>query len=153
MAIVHQEGTSVRQFIVGVIGATMGLMILTGCLSVSSSSSNSDSAGSIGQTVRDGKFEFLVTNVDTTKPGVIAVHLKVTNIGDEAQIWSSGNQKLLVDGKEFDSDLFESSESYETLNPGLGVDAVVGFKVPPGTVPDAIELHDSMFSQGVKVRL
>ena len=78
----------------------------------------------------------------------------MTNIGDESQFWAFGNQKLLAGGKEFDSDMFESSGStMEDLNPGLGVEAVLGFKVPPGTVPGAIELPNSMFSQGVKVEL
>jgi uncharacterized protein DUF4352 len=72
--------------------------------------------------------------------GLVRVHLTVTNIGDESQFWSSGSKKLLARGKEFDSDMFEGSESMEDLNPGLGVDAVLGFKIPPGTVPEAIEL-------------
>ncbi|CAN5682650.1 hypothetical protein BH10ACT9_BH10ACT9_18150 [soil metagenome] len=91
--------------------------------------------------------------MDTSQPGLVFVHVDVTNIGDKAQHWSAGNQKLLVGGKEFESDSWESDNDFEELNPGLGVQSVIAFKVPPGTVPDAIELHDSMFSEGVTVNL
>lgn len=57
-------------------------------------------------------------------------------------------KKLLAeDENEYDSDLFASSaDTMEALNPGLGLD------VPPGTVSDAVKLHDSMFSQGVSLQ-
>lgn len=142
-----------RQLVVGIVAVALGLMFIPGCTSLSASSGKSSAVASIGQAVRDGKFEFVVSKVDTGTPGIVSVHLKVTNIGNESQMWSSSGQKLLVDGKEFDADMFESKDSIETLNPGLGVDAVLGFKVPPGTVPEAIELHDSMFSEGVRVNL
>jgi hypothetical protein len=132
----------------------LAAVLLAGCSTSSSGTGSQSGVGRIGQPVRDGKFEFVVNKVDTTStPGIVQVHLTVTNIGDESQMWSSSSQKLLVGDKEYDSDLFEGSEGIEDLNPGLGVDAVLGFKVPPGAVPDAIELHDSMFSQGVKVNL
>lgn len=133
--------------------------MLTGCSMDSNDSGgsggadSSGSAASIGQPVRDGKFEFVVTKVDNLG-GVINVHLQVTNIGNEAQYFSSGNQKLLAGGKTFESDMWESSgTTMDELNPGLSAQGVLAFKVPPGTVPDAVELHDSMFSQGAKVNL
>jgi hypothetical protein len=40
------------------------------------------------------------------------------------------------------------------LNPGLGIaNTMVAFDVPVGSVPDAIELHDSAFSGGATVSL
>lgn len=139
-----------------IFGALLAVLLLSSC-STGASSTKSDTSvptAGIGSPVRDGKFEFVVKSVDTSDPGLIHVHLTVTNIGSEAQHWSSGNQKLLSGGKEFESDLWETEgSSMDELNPGLSAEAVLGFKVPPGTVPDAIELHDSMFSQGATVSL
>jgi hypothetical protein len=39
------------------------------------------------------------------------------------------------------------------LNPGFSATITVPFDVPVGTVPDAIELHNSAFSGGVKASL
>ncbi len=39
------------------------------------------------------------------------------------------------------------------INTGNRVEAKVAFDVPEGTQPSTIELHDSAFSGGVKVRL
>ncbi|WP_082614561.1 DUF4352 domain-containing protein [Mycobacterium sp. Root265] len=140
-----------------VVAALLAMVLLSSCSMSTSSSTKSDTAASsagIGTPVRDGKFEFTVTKVDTTDPNLVRVHVEVTNIGNEAQHWSSGNQKLLAGGKEFESDMWESEgSSMDELNPGLSASAVLAFKVPPGTVPDGIELHDSMFSQGATVNL
>jgi hypothetical protein len=139
-----------------IVVALLVALLLSSCsMATSSTKSGSSSAtAGIGTPVRDGKFEFVVSKVDTTDPALIRVHLQVTNIGNEAQHWSSGNQKLLAGGKKFESDLWETEgSSMDELNPGLSTDAVLGFKVPPGTVPDAVELHDSMFSQGATVNL
>ena len=139
-----------------IVVAVLAALLLSSCSmdTASTKSESSTASAGIGAPVRDGKFEFVVSKVDTTDPQLIRVHIKVTNIGDKAQHWSSGNQKLLAGGKEFESDLWETEgSSMDELNPGLSADAVLGFKVPPGTVPDAIELHDSMFSQGATVSL
>ena len=39
------------------------------------------------------------------------------------------------------------------INPGNSIQVQVAFDVPPGTQPAELELHDSMFSGGVKLRL
>lgn len=144
------------QLLARVIIALLAAFLLSSCSTAPSStgSDTSASTASIGTPVRDGKFEFVVTKVDSADPNLIKVHVEVTNIGDKAQHWSSSNQKLLAGGKEFESDLWETEgSSMDELNPGLSTQAVLGFKVPPGTVPDGIELHDSMFSQGATVSL
>src|SRR5690606_4017864 len=64
-------------------------------------------ASGIGTPVRDGKFEFTVTSVETGVPSVgdqylsqeaqgqyVLVHMTVKNIGDEAQMFTGGNQQL-----------------------------------------------------------
>lgn len=149
------------------------VMLLTGCGTVTTSGRTSSTAdkpaAGIGTPVRDGKFEFVVTSVDrsttagdlsnefmqsTAQGEYINVHLSVKNIGNEAQSYFASNQKLIVDGKKFDAaSILGVNGDGDSLNPGLGVDTVVSFDVPPGTVPGSIELHDSAFSGGAMVKL
>jgi hypothetical protein len=35
----------------------------------------------------------------------------------------------------------------------VSINTIVSFDIPPGTVPDYLEVHDSMFSGGAKIRL
>ncbi len=126
----------------------------------------------VGSAVRDGKFEFVVTGVDapvttigadsfweaTARGEFIVVHVNVTNVGNEARGFFGVNQKLIDDkGREFESNWGAGQALNDdidgTLNPGLTVSAAIAFDVPPGTVPAAAELHDSMFSGGAKVAL
>lgn len=125
----------------------------------------------IGSPVRDGKFEFTVTKMEkharvgndllgTDAQGVfLLVNVTVKNIGNEAQAFTSMAQKLRADGKEFEADagaaiyLKDSKSLYEKINPGNSVQGVVLFDIPKDLTPEAIELHDSMFSQGVTVAL
>jgi hypothetical protein len=39
------------------------------------------------------------------------------------------------------------------MNPRFTINVAVPFDIPPGTNPTVIELHESAFSRGVKVRL
>ncbi|WP_113699200.1 DUF4352 domain-containing protein [Nonomuraea lactucae] len=125
----------------------------------------------IGTEVRDGKFAFTVTKVEkrarvgsellgTDAQGVfLLVHITVENIGDEAQAFTSTAQKLHAGGKEYEADagaaiyLKDSKSLYEKINPGNNVKGVVLFDVPKNLKPETLELHDSVFSDGVKVSL
>ena len=128
----------------------------------------------IGDAVRDGKFEFVVTRLDcsrttlggsflssTAQGKYCVVSLTVKNIGDEAQLFSGGNQKAYdAKGATFSNDggaEFYANESNETflndINPGNKVSGKVVFDVPKATELTAIELHDSIWSRGVKVTL
>ncbi|MEU6712348.1 DUF4352 domain-containing protein [Nonomuraea sp. NPDC046802] len=125
----------------------------------------------IGSKVRDGKFEFTVTKMErqarvgndllgTEAQGVfLLVHVTVENIGDEAQAFTSAAQKLHADGKEYEADsgaaiyLKNSKSLYEKINPGNSVQGVVLFDIPKDLKPETIELHDSIFSDGVRVSL
>jgi hypothetical protein len=132
-----------------------------------SSSSDTQAAPGIGAPVRDGKFEFVVLSVDQSKTAgsaddpstaqgeYINVHLSVKNTGNEAQSYYASNQKLIINGKKFDAaSIMGAPGDGNNLNPGLGIDStVVSFDVPAGAAPDAVELHDSAFSGGVKVSL
>ena len=110
-----------------------------------------------GVPVRDGKFEFIVRGVSNAR-GYVTVIMKVTNVGNEAQTFFPQNQKLIdVAGRTFDADTMAvydfNTEGIVELNPGLGMEVAVPFKAPAGTQFSAVELHDSAFSAGVKVRI
>ena len=118
-------------------------------------------AAPVGSSVRDGKFEFEVLGVDrsASKEGVFSskaakgeffiVHLRVTNIGDDARSFFASNQHLIVNGNKYDATTSITDENWmEDINPGLSIEANVTFDIPPGATPEAIEVHDSMFSGG-----
>ncbi|PKW25712.1 DUF4352 domain-containing protein [Phycicoccus duodecadis] len=126
-----------------------------------------------GSKVRDGKFEFVVSGM---KCGIASVgdtyfntkaqgqfcrlSVKVTNIGDEAQSMFADNQ-VAFDSKnrKFSADSGasiydgDSKVLWEEINPGNTVTGSVFFDVPKGTKLTKVELHDSLFSGGVEVRL
>lgn len=122
-----------------------------------------------GSEVRDGKFAFVVTQVDppvksvgndflgTTAQGeFILVRIDVTNTSDRPQSYSGGNQKLIdAQGREFTNDteaeIYLNDDVYTDINPGNKFSVTLAFDVPVGTWPAALEFHDSMFSGGVRV--
>lgn len=126
-------------------------------------------APGIGSPVSDGKFEFVVTSVDrskvagdpsnkylqeTAKGEFVNVRIRVTNTGNAARMFSASNQKLIIGGSQYTAtSLLGVPGDDENINPGLTVESVASFDVPPGAVPDAIVLHDAMLSGGVKVSL
>ena len=91
----------------------------------------------------------------------VVVRVNVRNIGYDSRSLSA-TDLFLVDatGKRFaTSSAISSMAGAETvflhkINPGQSVtNAPVLFDVTPGTVATSIELHDSMTSRGVQVRL
>ncbi|MFD5178760.1 DUF4352 domain-containing protein [Nocardia sp. NPDC058379] len=130
------------------------------------------SVAPVGSEVRDGKFGFVVTAVDPPVASVgdneflksdaqgeyILVHVDVTNTAGEPQTYFGSNQKLIDDqGREFANDTSAeinlNTDLSAGINPGNKKSVVIAFDVPKGTVPAAIEFHDSMFSNGVRVAL
>jgi hypothetical protein len=126
----------------------------------------------IGDPVRDGKFEFVVTEIeqpgDSYDPddvledeanGVwLIVHMTVENIGAEAQTFFADNQQMLWNDVKYEASGFTwNGTNIEELNPGIKLDAIVMFDVPEtipeGGVGTVLELHDSAFSGGVLVYL
>jgi hypothetical protein len=125
--------------------------------------------------VRDGKFEFRVLGMtraaqagDLSNPYMIAkaqgefiiLTLSVQNIGDEPQSYFGDNQKLIdASGREYGADseagmwMNEQGGIMSDINPGNSIQVKAAFDVPPGTQPAELEVHDSMFSGGAKVRL
>lgn len=130
-------------------------------------------AQGIGTAVRDGKFEFTVTSVETGVPSVggeflseqaqgqyVLVHMTVTNIGDEAQMFDGSSQELTdTVGRTHSSDgsaaiyLGDANSFLTDINPGNSVEGTVVFDIPADAVPASIDLHDSFFSGGVEVAL
>jgi hypothetical protein len=133
-------------------------------------------AAPAGSAVRDGKFEFRVLKIASAKTvsnptgnpymtakaqGVfIVVTLSVTNIGGEPQNYFGQNQKLKdTSGREYgvssEADMYVNTEvsALGEINPGNSIQVNVPFDVPPNTSVAELELHDSMFSGGVSVRL
>lgn len=139
----------------------------------SSGSSPAPAAASVGQEVRDGKFAFTVTSVDTSdiagdpsnqfervqaQGKFINVQMTVVNTGDRPQTFSASDQKLIAGGKQFgpnnEAALWTHSWNVE-INPGNSIPAVISFDVPPGSAATGgvLELHDSALSGGAKVNL
>ena len=118
----------------------------------------------IGQEVRDGKFAFTVTNVSRAptvgatqaRGEFVIVAMNVKNTGDQPQDYFSSNQKLFdTAGRQFAADSMAISKDsmVVNLNPGFDLNVKVPFDVPVGTTLATIEVHDSAFSDGAKVRL
>jgi hypothetical protein len=128
-------------------------------------------ADSVGQPVRDGNFEFVVTGIDrgpvvadpefpelqkTAAGEYIFVNMKVTNVGTEPQTFFASFDTLSDGSTEFTSDdeaWIYLGNTLADLNPGDSIDTAVVFDVPVGTDPESIELHDGPFSEGVTVGL
>jgi Domain of unknown function (DUF4352)/Protein of unknown function (DUF2510) len=131
-------------------------------------------APQLGQAVRDGKFSFTVTAVkcgiaqvgtsefltQKAQGQYCRVSLKVANIGNEAQTMFANNQYLFdTKARKFSADptanLYDDSAKlmFEEINPGNSIKGYVFFDVPKGTKVSKLELHDSMLSGGIDVRL
>lgn len=128
----------------------------------------------VGTKVRDGKFEFTVTSVKCgiAKVGTneylekkaqgqyCAVTMLVANIGDEPQSMFADNQyaydskdrKLSADSEASIYDE-KSKVLWEEINPGNSVTGKVYFDLPKAEKISKLELHDSMFSGGVDVKV
>lgn len=124
--------------------------------------------------VRDGKFEFVVNGVETgisalgdnpylakeAQGQFVIVTMTVSNISDQPKSLSPSDQKLVDEqGRTFGPDtsaalnLDSDVPIWDKINPGNTVTMPVVFDMPVDAVPTAIELHDSMFSNGVTVSL
>lgn len=129
----------------------------------------------LNEPATDGKFEFTVASVECGKSTVGAnqylqktaqgqfclLNVTVKNVGDQAQTFDSSNVSLYdASGAKFSADATasnyanpDSSTFLNQINPGNSVTAVVVFDVPKDKTPVTAELHDSVFSTGVKVTL
>lgn len=136
-------------------------------------SADEPKAAGLGDPVRDGKLEFTVTKIETGVAEIgdeffgkkaqgqfLLVHVKVENIGDEAQTFFGENVTALdADKREFSADteaaiyLDESNSFVNEINPGNTAEGIVVFDVSKDTKITTLELHDSFFSGGVTVKV
>jgi hypothetical protein len=134
---------------------------------------NRDGSGGVGDTVRDGRFEFVVKQVQcgqhkvgddvlgkTADGQFCFVTLTVRNVGTEAWAFSDIDQKgFTAEGREFQSD-FEAgiyanrnNDVDSVLGPGKEIQTVVVFEIPASAQLAKVELHESAFSHGVIVNV
>ncbi|MFI8775335.1 DUF4352 domain-containing protein [Gordonia sp. NPDC062954] len=143
--------------------------------SASGDDNDGESSAGLNTPVRDGKFEFVVSNVEGGLAEVgeneflreqaqgqfVIVSMSVKNISDEPQSFDPSSQKLKdTEGRTFEPDTTaqialggSDVPVWDNINPGNAVDVKVVYDMPQGAVPASIELHDSMFSGGVEVSL
>lgn len=135
--------------------------------------SEAPAAPGVGSPVADGKFQFTVTSIEAGVPHIgdatfgvdaqgqfLLLHVTVMNVGDAAQYFDSGSQKLLDgQGRTHSADssaaiyLPDSNSFLTSINPGNTVEGIVVFDIPADATPASVELHDSPFSGGVSVTL
>lgn len=131
----------------------------------------------LNEAARDGKFEFVVKSVECGKSEVVSpesdalrqkaqgqyclMTVTVKNIGNEQQFFSASDQKLLnASNQQYTADstatLYNGGSNQQLLaqiNPGNSVEGVLVFDIPADQTAVTAELHDSAFSDGVKVSL
>ena len=134
---------------------------------------NAPAGARIGQAVRDGKFEFTVRSLTCGVKSVgsdvlgkkaqgqfCLAALTVKNIGNQAQTLDDSGQVAYDEaGRKFSADAEASlyanngtSTFLNEINPGNAVAGTVVFDVPSGTKLTTLELHDSLFSGGARVK-
>ena len=175
----------VRNTLLIIVGSLAALIIIvsvaTGGGGGSSPPSNSGPAAApassqpgLGDKVRDGKFQFVVTAVTYTRQagdsllGVTAqghfavLHVTVTNIGTQTQTLDDSAQYVYdAAGRQFsasaEADIYLNKAGnapfLQDINPGNSVTGLIAFDMPRHDRPVKAELHDSMFSGGVTVSL
>lgn len=160
--------------IIGVISSAAGGS-KSSTSSTKSSTTKAATTAKVGQAANDGKFEFTVSSVQCGQTSVgsnqyltktaqgqyCLLNVSVKNIGDQAQSLLSSNQYLLnASGQKYSADdtatLYNAPNGtswYNDINPGNSVTGAIVFDVPKDQTPTTAELHDSAFSNGVKVNL
>ena len=129
-------------------------------------------APGFGDSVLDGQFEFIVTELACGESELAngflraqaqgqfcVLDLSVTNIGDEPRHFADGLQKAYgPDGDQYAADTHagvvvngSGAAVWNVINPGNAVQAKVVFDIPPTATIATIELHDSLLSSGVVV--
>ena len=123
----------------------------------------------MGTPVRDGGLQFIVNGV-RLGPSISSEHtrykahgryvvvgLSVTNVGDQPETYMAIDQKLIVDGKQYDyapeATILLDTNATSQINPGIGISVLIAYDVPAGTRPGSIELHGAAGTPGVDVDL
>jgi hypothetical protein len=134
----------------------------------SNSGSHSGATAAPGTPVVDGNFEFVVSDVSTPanwrgdrrpRGQWIIATVTVRNTDHDRQSFMPNNQKLIDSaGRIYMADAIAAVRMNNELmvidmKPGFKITVEVPFDVPTGTLPAAIELHDSVFTGGACVQL
>ncbi|MFB7724437.1 DUF4352 domain-containing protein [Nocardia sp. NPDC056100] len=166
-----------------VLAAIVAVCGIGGALMTKGSSSSSSSTPGVDPSkplpglntpVRDGKFEFVVTEVQsgvktvgdnqflqkTAQGSYTIISITITNTSDKPQSFSPTDQYVYdAKNRKFSNDtaaainLQSDTSLYASVNPGNKITAQVVYDLPADSVPDHIVLHDSMFSGGTTVSL
>lgn len=164
--------------LLGIVGVVFGSSDNEGADSSSNAAADRNTSeeadGShIGKPRRDGKFEFVVTDITCGKTSVgdqylnktsqgqyCFVAMKITNIGDEPRTFSGANQYAFnASGNKYTNDTEaeiynKSSNSFlENINPGNRVEGTIIFDIPKDQSITKLELHDSSLSGGIDVNV
>jgi hypothetical protein len=160
----------------------VGLVVLACCVAgviaaVGKALQGSGEAGptpGIGDPVRDGQFEFVVSAVNCGQEEIVngilraqaqgqfcVVELSVRNVGDEGRQFTDGWQKAFgPGGEQYAADTRagvvangDGVAVWNVVNPGNSVRAQVVYDIPATATLSTLELHDSAFSGGVRVDL
>ncbi len=129
----------------------------------------------IGDPVRDGKFEFIVREVDCGEPSVgdgaitknaqgqyCLVTITVKNIGDRPQTLLDSNQKAIgSNAAQYATDSqagwYANPANRQVwiteINPGNQVTGVLVFDMPKDVNLSSLQLHDSALSGGAEVKI
>lgn len=169
--------------IIGLVSVVMATVFYTSVLyalgestdtskpAISQGSKADQKMAGIGETVNDGDMSFTVTRLQDGVTNIggelgedaqgqfVVVHVRVKNTGNEAAMFEASEQKVYdVKGREYSDAaagilLDESNSFLEEINPGNTVKGKLVFDMPKNAQPHYIELHGSMFSEGVTVSL
>lgn len=126
----------------------------------------------VGQPVKDGKLTFTVTKAGDGPARLgdqyasyqpqgrfYVIHVAVTNHANEAQMFVGSAQKLYAGQAQYSADdkaaiyMKDINSSFQQVNPGNSLTAVIVYDIPKSVRPDSIEFHDSPFSGGARVTL
>jgi Domain of unknown function (DUF4352) len=142
--------------------------------SATSSETGTTPTAGLNEAIRDGKFEFVVTNIkcgiaqvgdsESNKKAqgqFCQVSISVKNIGDEPQSFYAGDQHAFnAAGQTYDVDteaayyLDDADDPFPSdINPGNAVSGIVIFDIPKTEKITKLELHDSSFSGGASVEI
>jgi hypothetical protein len=166
--------------ILGCVGVSA--IFFTGAKSVSDSLQEVDDnqkgknavEGEMNSPTTDGKFQFTVTAMKcgATRVGsadfgekaqgqFCFVNVTIKNVGADAELFDGGSQKA-YDAKatEYSTDtgaaihVNDDNQTFlEEINPGNQVKGTLVFDVPKGTKLASIVLHESFYTEGVRVPL
>jgi hypothetical protein len=128
----------------------------------------------IGDAVRDGQFEFVVSDVSCGRSEIVngilraqaqgqfcVIEVSVTNTGREARRFADGDQRAYgPGGEQYAADTGagvvangDGVAVWNVVNPGNSIHANVVYDIPTTATLSIVELHDSGLSGGVRVSL